>query len=700
MFEHGAIYTQEAAQPWAQAIAVAKGRIVAVGSDAELQAWMGPTTRRVDLQGRMLMPGLIDAHVHAGDGAMAELFDCLFASDATPEQIRPVLAKCVKGSPRGAWIIGGHWDSDFFNRFKIGSPRRWLDAIAGEHPVLLWDDAFHNIWVNSAALQAAHVDAATADPAGGRFEREPGSREPNGLVIEAAAEGMKGAVPLRSASEYRRGVLRAQDIAHRFGIIGFKDADADPAQVAAYHSADSDGKLSVYVAACIKTQTGQDQPDALLNFAAIDEVHRAHQSDLLDTRFVKIFLDGVPTPARTAAMLAPYLPDSKGERTSGMLHVNPAALAQDLIELDRRGYTVKMHATGDRAIRAGLDAIAAARAANPASTLRHELAHAGYIDDADLPRFAQLNAVAELSPVIWYPSPIIDAVISAVGERGKRYWPMRTLVASRAPLAAGSDWPSVVPSMDPWSGVESMVTRSDPLRHSSSALWPEESVTLADALRIYTMGGAAALRREDQTGSIKVGKSADFIVLDRNLFKVPAQQISDVRVLMTYFQGRKVYSRQPAAAATPLASIQELMLTRIDPAADVLWESVATISNAAGVEDRQPRTDAQWDAVRRGALALIEGADALTVRGRPAAPVGSKTEGDAEAGVESVADMRKAIDADPPRFANMARALRLAGEEALAAIERRDAQALFDVGGKIDEACEQCHRAIWYPRSP
>lgn len=543
VFVNGAIYTQDAAQPWAQAVAVSKGRIVAVGSDADAKTWMGPHTRRVDLRGRMLMPGLIDAHVHAGDGAMAELFDCLFASDAAPEQIRPVLAKCVRAAAPGAWIIGGHWDSDFFNRFKIGSPRKWLDAIAGAHPVMLWDDAFHNIWVNSAALARARITAATADPPGGRFEREPGSHDPNGLVIETAAEGMRSAVPVRSAAQYRRGVLHAQDIAHRFGMIGFKDADADPAQVAAYASADADGALSVYVAACIKTQTGADTPDKLLDFDAIDAVHRAHQTRLVDTRFVKIFLDGVPTPARTAAMLAPYLPDSAGNRTPGMLHVNPDTLARDLVELDKRGYTVKMHAAGDRAIRVGLDAIAAARAANPGSTLRHELAHAGYIDVADLPRFASLNAVAELSPVIWYPSPIIDAVINTVGERGKHYWPMRTLVDLHTPMAAGSDWPSVVPSMDPWSGVEAMVTRADPLHAGGAKLWPEQAITLAEALRIYTLGGAEAMRRDDDTGSIKVGKSADFIVLDRNLFKVPVEQVSDVRVLETYFQGRRVFAR-------------------------------------------------------------------------------------------------------------------------------------------------------------
>jgi len=252
----------------------------------------------------------------------------------------------------------------------------------------------------------------------------------------------------------------------------------------------------------------------------------------------------VPTPARTAAMLAPYVPDANGDITRGLLHVEPLTLIADLIELDKRGYTVKMHAAGDWAIREGLDAVEATRKVNGSDGPHHELAHAGFVAESDFHRFAQLNVIADQSPVIWYPSPIIEAVGAAVGaERASHYWPMHSLLANHARLAAGSDWPSVVPSMDPWGGVEAMITRSDPYGNSPAQLWPEEAVSLTDALLIYTLGGARALRREQQTGSIEIGKSADFIVLNHNLFKEPAAAISDVRVDMTFFQGREVYSR-------------------------------------------------------------------------------------------------------------------------------------------------------------
>jgi predicted amidohydrolase YtcJ len=541
IFIGGAVYTQDEARPWAEGFAVANGKYLAVGSTAAIRELVGPRTLVVDLKGQMVMSGLIDDHVHAVDGAMGELYDCLFDSTATPARIRQMLTECVKKTPNGAWISGGYWASDFFKHYPMPSPRKWLDDIGGERPIILRDDTGHNVWSNSAALRLAGVDSDAADPTGGQFERDAKTNRPNGIALEAAAERIQAAVPDRTKEQYLQSALHAQKIAHHFGIIGLKEADAGTPTIAAYQTADQQGRLTLYVATCISTLAMQNKPDTVLNPDEIDKVRAAYRSNLVATDFVKIYLDGVPTAARTAAMLEPYLPDADGKRVSGDLHVNPDVLAKDVVELDRRGYTIKMHAAGDRAIREGLDAIAAARRANPHGQLRHELAHAGYIAPEDIGRFAELNAVAEFSPVIWYPSPIIDAVIEVVGERAKHYWPMRTLVASHAPLAAGSDWPSVVPSMDPWGGIQAMVTRSDPYHPSAQTLWPEEAIGLADALRIYTLGGAAALRREAETGSIVVGKSADFIVLDRNLFKVPTSEIRAARVQMTFFQGRMVF---------------------------------------------------------------------------------------------------------------------------------------------------------------
>ena len=202
---------------------------------------------------------------------------------------------------------------------------------------------------------------------------------------------------------------------------------------------------------------------------------------------------------------------------------------------------MKIHTAGDRSVRIGLDAIEATRGALGNMDKRHELAHAGYIDPMDLPRFSELNAVADLCPVIWHPSPIMDAVFAAVGEeRGERYWPVRDLIDSGAPILAGSDWPSAVPDANPWTGIEAFVSRRHPRDLAEGALWPEQAITLEEAVEIYTLRGARAMQMADKIGSIEVGKLADLIVLDQNIFEVPIEKVADTRVLQTWFEGRLV----------------------------------------------------------------------------------------------------------------------------------------------------------------
>lgn len=203
-----------------------------------------------------------------------------------------------------------------------------------------------------------------------------------------------------------------------------------------------------------------------------------------------------------------------------------------------------MHAAGDGSVHAGLDAVAAARKANGNSGLHHELAHAGYVEPSDIPRFAQLDVIPDFSPIIWYPSPIIQSVINAVGPRGQHYWPTRDLLKAGALIATGSDWPAAVPDQNPWMGIEALVTRKDPRGITPGSLWPEQAVSLDEALKIYTLNGARALRLESRIGSLQPGKSAQIIVLDRNPFKIPAADIGDTQVRMTYFEGKLVYSSE------------------------------------------------------------------------------------------------------------------------------------------------------------
>jgi predicted amidohydrolase YtcJ len=533
------IYTLDPVQPWAETAAIVDGRYVYVGGPDGIAAYRGADTRVVQLNGRMVMPGINDAHSHPWQGGLKVLYQCSFPFSATPDEVAAALRGCLAENPDIEWLEGGQWTSDFFRNFAIASPRAWLDQISSEVAIVLHDDATHNCWVNSRALQMGGIDRDTPDPDGGRIVRDADGR-PNGLLYESARRVLLAARPPWTVEQYRGAIAEAVRQANRFGLTGVNEARVQPPMLDAYRQLDEAGELTAHVTA--NHQTPREYRDYPLRVEEYVRLREQYRLPHVNTSHVKIFLDGVPTASRTALMLAEYLTDADHpEATSGFLLVDAEVLKQDLIALDRAGFTVKMHAAGDGAVRVALDAIAAARAANGASGQRHQLAHAGYIDPADMPRFAALDAVADSSPYLWYPSPIMGSLIGAIGERGRHYYPIRDLLDSGAEVAIGSDWPSAAVNLSPWGAIEALVTRRDPASDASEALWPEQAVSLAEALRIATVGGARALGIDQISGSIEPGKSADFIVLDRQLFDIPITAVSDTRVEQTWFEGRPVY---------------------------------------------------------------------------------------------------------------------------------------------------------------
>ncbi len=536
------IYTLDPAQPWAQAAAVADGRFVFVGDTRGTAAYRGPHTRVIDLAGKMVMPGVNDVHSHPWQGGLKLLYHCSFAFTATPDEVAAQLRRCLAENPGAKWIEGGQWTSDFFRNNTIPSPRAWLDAISTDAAIVLHDDATHNAWVNSRALQLAGISRDTPDPEGGVIVRDAAG-EPNGLLYESAQRLVAQIRPEWTVPQYRAAIAEGVREANRVGLAGIDEARVQAPMLEAYRQLDAAGELSLRVTANLQTpREYRDYPLQMADYTALRDEYR---STHVDTRYVKIFLDGVPTASRTALMLADYVTDAEHpEATKGFLLVDADILKQDLIALDKAGFTVKMHAAGDGAVRVGLDAIAAARKANGPSGLRHQLGHAGFIDPADVPRFAALNATADLSPYIWYPSPIMDSIVGAVGERGRQYFPTRDLLDQGADLVMGSDWPSAAASLNPWGAIEALVTRRNPASDRPETLWPEQAITLEQALYIATLGGARGLGIEQVSGSVQVGKSADFIVLDRNLFELPVESISETVVEQTWFEGRTVYPAQ------------------------------------------------------------------------------------------------------------------------------------------------------------
>jgi len=544
---NGFVHTVDPDQPSVEAIAITNGKILALGSSDEIGEMAGADTHVIDLAGRMVMPGLIDGHVHSTTGAIAKLFSCKFAFSATPDDIARALKAHVRQNSDTLWVLGGRWGSSFFDTYDIPSPRHWLDQYSGDKAVYFRDDSGHNAWVNSKALEIVGITKDTPSPEGGEILRDPQTGEPNGLLLEQALTLVNTVFPDWTPDQYEAGVLEMVNMANRYGITGLKEPDANDPILNALREVDRDGKLSLHVAASITTPFGhREQP---LDYDHLEKTRDAFASDHVGTAFVKIYQDGVPTGARTAAMLAPYQPHPDFDADErGTLHVDEDTLANDLAELETRGFTVKLHTCGDRAVQVVLNAIERAHAASGRSDLRHELAHAGFVDPADIARFEQLNAVADLSPYMWFPSPIIQSIIDAVGARGENYWPIRDLLDAGAPVLAGSDWPAAVESLDPWVGIEAMVTRRDPYGKTPGALWHEQAISLDETLRIFTLEGAKALRKEKQTGSLKIGKSADMIVLNQNLFAIPSDKISDTTVDLTLFEGKIVYDDDKISA--------------------------------------------------------------------------------------------------------------------------------------------------------
>lgn len=538
---NGRIYTLNPDMPWAEAAAIKDGKYLYVGNAAGLERFRGEQTRRVDLGGKMVMPGVNDAHAHPWQGGVKTLYSCNFPFTATPDEIAARLRACIAANPDVEWVVGGQWTSDFFRNNDIPSPRAFLDAISTEHVIYLNDDATHNAWVNSRALTLAGIDRDTPDPVGGTFVRDE-LGEPNGLLYERARTPVWSLKPEWTVAEYREALVAALQLANRYGLTGVNEARAESIVLKAYQQLDLAGELTTHL--MVNHQTPREYRDYPLDIESIVAAREQYQSLHLHTDFIKMFLDGVPTASRTALMLQDYIVDEEHpQQTRGTLLIAPETLTRDLIALDKLGFTVKIHAAGDGSVRVALDAIQAVREANGKSGLRHQLAHAGFIDPQDLSRFAELDVTVDLSPYIWYPSPIIDSIVGAVGERGLDYFPVRDLLDSGANVLMGSDWPSAAKNLSPWHAIEALVTRRNPFEDTEDTLWAEQAISLEEALQIATTGGATAMRLEQITGSIEVGKSADFIVLDRNLFEVPVTAISDTQVKQTWFEGRLVYPR-------------------------------------------------------------------------------------------------------------------------------------------------------------
>lgn len=529
VFRGGGVYTVDAVRSWAESVAVRAGRIVYVGTDAGLAPWIGPTTRRIDLQGKMLLPGFHDSHVHLVGGGI-ELSECDLNGLATLDEVLAAVKKFAEQHPEKKWVRGGGWPLTLSG----GNPHKeLLDKIVPDRPVLL--DAFdgHSSWVNSKALEIAGITKETPDPPRGRIERDPQTGEPTGTLRESAARLVIAKTPPYSHEEFVTGLRRGLEVANRFGITSVQEARVTDQHLRAFEELDKSGELTVRTVAAM----GFDPAKGMAQVPQFVEWRNKFQSKRLRTTAVKIFQDGV-IESHTAALLQPYL--GQGDKR-GWLNLEPEVLKPLAAELDRLGFQIHIHAIGDRGIQSSFDALEFARDRNGRRDSRHHIAHIQLFDPPDIARFRRLGVIANFQPY-WAQADkyIVDMTLPVLGpERSRWLYPIRSVAQTGAVIACGSDWS--VSSMNPLDAIQVAVTRRGPKEPPGPAWLPEEVVDLPLMLAGYTINGAYVNFEEAETGSIEVGKAADLIVLDRNLFEIPAHEIHLAKVQLTLLEGQEVY---------------------------------------------------------------------------------------------------------------------------------------------------------------
>ena len=535
IYVNGTILTPQGQR---EAMAIKDGLIVAVGSNDDIKNFADVGTQVTDLGGKTVMPGLYDMHVHIYFAGRSML-SCRFPQGAKAPQIVAAVKACVAKAKPGEWILGGSWVGA---AFKPGEQhKRLLDKVAPNNPVALDDESLHSIWVNSRALEIAGITKDTKDPPGGVIDRDS-KGEPIGILREIASRDIEKFIPPVSVADQEAAIKAATDEMLSLGIVAFADASIRTESIEGWKSFASSGKLKQHARGCIVWGPNSGDSERLIPLRNRYAVGRFQ----LDC--VKMFLDGVPLEGRTAAMLEPYAARDKAHAAhthgndKGMLLIETDKLNAAVAEFDRQGINVKFHAAGDAATRQAADAIAFARKANGAIGPRHDIAHNTFIDPVDVKRGQTTLFTWELSPYIWWPTPITSVDIAeAVGpERMKRLWPMKDVLESGANVVIGSDWP-VVPSANPWVAIETLISRQVP-GATGEPINAGQRISRQQALDVLTRNGAAHMGRLDRGDTLEAGKFADFIVIDRSPLTAPLGEIHKTKVLMTFIAGEQVYT--------------------------------------------------------------------------------------------------------------------------------------------------------------
>ena len=537
----GAVRTANRTQPLAAALAIRAGRVLAVGSEHDVLAHRDDRTTVRDLAGATVYPGFVDVHNHHAVAGVTDLFELSFGVALGVEEILERVRARAETLPPGAWITGGSWASTLMAELNSSAVRERLDEASGGRPVMLSDDSHHNRWVNTAALRLAGITRETI-PADGVTLLDPDDAEPSGVLLEAAgmlvAQARTASGGL-TAEQHRQASRRGVELLGSCGVTAFQDAAVSLETLGALRSLDEAGELDAWVVSSLLVN------DEIFGYATIGEALIARGEEFRTEHhrpdFVKIFLDGVP-PARTSLFLEPYLPDeAHGAHFHGTTTMDAVELHHWLSTVARRGLGAKVHVTGDGTARLLLDAVERLRAEGFTES-PVQMAHGQFLAPDDIARMVRLGVSADISPFLWFPGVIPDALAAVLGaDRAQHSQPNRSIIDAGGLVAGGSDWP-VSESPDPLEGIQGLVTRADPLGRAPGVLWPEQAITSAEALEVFTINAATAMGLGAETGSLEPGKSADFVIVDRDFVAGAPEEIIRTRVLETWFAGRQVYA--------------------------------------------------------------------------------------------------------------------------------------------------------------
>ncbi len=553
---NGYIYTEDENQSLAEAVAVKDGTIIFVGTAEEVADFVGDKTEVLDLEGRMVMPSFFEGHGHAQAGTEL-VFSCDIAEGKNLEEYLSIIEAFMKENPDATAIKGSGWVDPVFG--AAGPNKKDLDDICNrlgmDIPIALYDGGHHSLWVNSKALEIGNITADTPNPsANSIIQHDAVTGEPSGVLREGAAELVMGELPDYSVEEYEEGILFYQAMANSLGYTGSFDAllPVGGNAIEAYKNLAKDGKLTMRIRGAYATDPGADYGEQLAKF--VEAQPNDNAGDLFQMTNIKFFMDGV-IEGTTAYLEEPYAEGAEqpADYRSEPLW-QPDILNKAFAESEKAGFQIHVHAIGDAAVSEALDAFAYAEEQNSADDYRNGITHVQLVNDQDYERFEKLGIIAVPNPY-WAEKDdyYYELQLPFLGlERAEKEYPIQSFLDHNVTIVSASDFPVTNPP-DPLQAIELGVTRTTPdvlLPYVAAnpedpkykePLWPEEKASLEDMIESTTYNGAYAYFLEDVCGSIVVGKSADLVILDQNLFEINSSEISKSKVLLTMFEGEKVY---------------------------------------------------------------------------------------------------------------------------------------------------------------